>query len=467
MCDTIEDVPIPGETILLMEHLETTPVNADQIREWTAEDPVLTRVLSNVQNEWNANGTDDSMKAYFIRRSELSCHDGVILWGSRVVVPKPGRAALLNYLHEGHPGIVRMKALARSHVWWPGIDSDIEGRVQACSDCQLQRPIPPVAPLHSWDWPDRPWSRIHVDYAGPFIGQMFLIVVDSHSKWLEVIPTNSATSTTTISKLRQIFAAHGLPEMVVSDNGPCFVSDEFATFMSENGIKHVKTSPYHPASNGLAARSVRIFKEGMKKMSNSGGDTMAKLSRFLLAYRSTPQTTTGLSPAELLFNRKVRTKLDLVKPEVRERVMKRQQAQKDYHDTHARDRTFAVGDRVFVKNFYAGPKWKSAEIVAKNGPVSYKVEGENGVVARRHVDHIRQRHCMSVSEPDISQDILDNPIVSSRQAPTTVVETKREAPTSREVGTCQPTPERASEPGSRPQRQRRPPAHLDDFVRPK
>ena len=90
---------------------------------------------------------------------------------------------------------------------------------------------------------------------------MFLIVIDAYSKWLEVHCMKSTTSNATIEKLREIFATHGLPAILVSDNGSNFTSSEFKEFMKRNGIKHIKVTPYHPASNGLAERAVRVFKK--------------------------------------------------------------------------------------------------------------------------------------------------------------------------------------------------------------
>ena len=123
-----------------------------------------------------------------------------------------------------------MKGPARSVVWWPGIDSDIEKKVKSCHLCQQNQKSPAKAPLHPWEWPNRPWSRIHVDYAGPFLGKMFLITVDAYSKWMEVQLVPTATSHNTIQKLRSIFATHGLPEVLVSDNGTAFTSVEFQDF---------------------------------------------------------------------------------------------------------------------------------------------------------------------------------------------------------------------------------------------
>ena len=113
-----------------------------------------------------------------------------------------------------------MKTLARSYLWWPGLDAGIERKVKSCEVCQLHSAAPAAAPLkfHPWEWPEKPWSRIHIDHARPFMGQLFLIVIDAYSEWIEVYSTSSTSAIATIEKLRQDFAAHGLPGMVVSDN---------------------------------------------------------------------------------------------------------------------------------------------------------------------------------------------------------------------------------------------------------
>ena len=135
---------------------------------------------------------------------------------------------VLQELHSTHPGIQRMKSIGRSHVWWPGIDGDIENMVKACTACQQVKQAPAMAPLHPWIWPSRPWQRVHVDFAGPFLGSTYLIAVDAHSKWPEVQEMKSTTAAKTIEVLRHLFARFGLPEQLVSDNGPQFVAEEFA-----------------------------------------------------------------------------------------------------------------------------------------------------------------------------------------------------------------------------------------------
>ncbi|XP_056144368.1 uncharacterized protein K02A2.6-like [Lampris incognitus] len=183
-----------------------------------------------------------------------------LTWGTRVVVPPKLRPRVINELHTAHPGVVRMKSLARSYVWWPGIDSQIELQAKSCHSFQRSQREPSLAPLHPWMWPSSPWERIHVDFAGPFEGHMYLVVVDAHSKWPEVQIMDSTTASKTITVLRGLFSRHGLPHILVSDNGPQFCSEEFATFLKANGVKHIRSAPYHPATNGLAERFVQTFK---------------------------------------------------------------------------------------------------------------------------------------------------------------------------------------------------------------
>jgi transposase InsO family protein len=192
-----------------------------------------------------------------------------------------------------------MKALARSYIWWPKMDSEIEAKVRDCIICQKERKLPLKAMLHPWEWPGQPWYRVHIDYAGPIQGKWILVIVDAHSKYIEGHITASTASNTTISKLRQSFATHGLPRVLVSDNATSFTSREFQAFCQNNGIKHICSSAFHPASNGLAERGVQTVKYGIKKI--PGADMDTRLYRFLARYRVTPQSTTGQAPAELLI----------------------------------------------------------------------------------------------------------------------------------------------------------------------
>ena len=123
---------------------------------------------------------------------------------------------------------------------------------------------PSTALVHPREWPSSPWQRIHIDFAGPFLGCMFLIVVDAHSRWLEIEKMDTMTSTKTIEKLQNLFARYSVPSQLVSDNGPKFKSEEFQMFLKRNGFECLTSAPYHPASNGLAERWVQSFKSATK-----------------------------------------------------------------------------------------------------------------------------------------------------------------------------------------------------------
>ena len=241
--------------------IESLPMNVDQVRKATRKDPILSRVLQFVMTGWTDKQNELETTHHFSKRHEITVADGCLLWGIRVIIPTQLRERVLHELHTGHAGIVRMKSLVRLHVWWPNLDKDIATIVQQCNDCQTSRNKPQPAPLHPWDWPKMPWQRIHIDFARPFMGKMFLIVVDSHLKWIEVEVMSSITSEATIEKLRDMFARHGIPQQLVSDNGSQFTSQEFSDFMKRNGIKHTLVAPYHPRSNGQGERFVQTFKQ--------------------------------------------------------------------------------------------------------------------------------------------------------------------------------------------------------------
>ena len=253
--DTPSTVPMPAETVHLLNFLSSARITPTLIAEQSARDSVLSKVLRYLEMGW-PDTIDDDLRPYHNRRNELSLEQGCVLWGNRVVIPRNLQPEVLEMLHEGHIGIVKTKSFARRYVYWPGIDKDIE---------QSTRPSPGPAPLHPWGVPSRPWSRVHIDYAGPLPGnKMVLVIIDAHSKWIEAFVTGTATSSSTIEKLRISFSTHGLPDTVVSDNGTCFTSKEFKAFMEQNGVRHITVAPYHPSSNGLAEKAVNIVKDGLK-----------------------------------------------------------------------------------------------------------------------------------------------------------------------------------------------------------
>ena len=357
-------------------------LSAQEVETATRRDSTLGRVLTYVRSGWPS-VTEPEFRAFKQRQEELSTDGDCLMWGGRVVVPEKLRNRVLQELHAGHLGAGKMKQLARRYVWWPGLDSELESLARDCGDCVEKRAAPPKASLHPWEPTKGPWERVHVDFAGPFQGSMFLVVHDSYSKWLEVIPMKATSAERTVQELRTLFARLGLPKQIVSDNGPQFTSGEFAEFMRQNGIRHIRVAPYHPSSNGAAEKAVQTVKNSLKASIQDGQSLATRLARFLMTYRTTPQVATGKSPAELLYGRTLRTRFDLLRPD-------RTQMVSDYQQRMAETaggsrRSFGLGEDVWARSF-SGQKWRRGRVAAQTGPVSYEVDVGDACWSR-HADH--------------------------------------------------------------------------------
>ena len=381
----------------MISYVDELPITAGDLASGTRKDPVLARVYDFTLHGWPQSVEDPLLQPYFSRRDELSADQGCVLWGLRVVIPGMYRDRLLDELHQEHHGICRMKSLARGYLWWPGLDADIAQRVSGCQVCAAVSKLPPKAPLHPWKWPTKPWERIHIDFFEKD-RSTFLIVIDAYSKWLEVIPMTSTSSLKTIEVLRSLFARFGLPEEVVSDNGPQLSSEEFAQFLKQNGVKFTRVPPYHPASNGAAERSVQTTKVVLAKqvldVKTSKLSLQHRLANFLIMYRSTPHTVTGQSPAQLFLGRQIRNCFTLLKPNLSKAVEEQQLKQKQYHDEgRVKCREFKLNDVVLVRNWRRGvERWIPGRITQVKGPRTYLVRCGNQV-RFVHIDHLKSTGC--------------------------------------------------------------------------
>ena len=244
--------------------------------------------------------------------------DGCLVWGRRVVIPHIFHQQLLKELHFNHISMSRMKALSRSYLWWPQLDKEIEQIVKNCHQCKATAANPPAAPAHPWIVPQNPWERVHVDHA-QWKRWLLFVAVDAFSKWPEVFIVNSTSASQAIDRLHTIFATHGLPVTLVSDNGPPFSSTDFKNFMSSKGILHKRVPPYHPSSNGLAENMVRSLKQALNKTHRTNS-MESKIAKFLTTYRATPHSVTGRALVELLVGKLPRVRLSLIHPCVSQRV---------------------------------------------------------------------------------------------------------------------------------------------------
>ena len=216
-------------------------IRAKEIEVESSADPEMTSLRKAVRTgDWSH---PDVIKYKHVR-DELTCVGKLILRGHRIVIPTHYRQQIMQLAHEGHQGIVKCKQRLREKVWWPAIDKDMERHVKLCQACQIVNVQSTPEPLKPTELPEKPWQQISVDICGPFPGGEFILVaIDYYSRWFEMGILFSITSAKVIGLLERWFASHGIPEVIVSDNGVQFTSQEFRNFMSVNGVVHRKVTP--------------------------------------------------------------------------------------------------------------------------------------------------------------------------------------------------------------------------------
>lgn len=292
------------ETEYLMEinvaQLPASRSRLDEYRDAQASDPVCSAVLNYCQNGWpTKHNVPIAIKPYWKVQSEITTCSNLLLYRNRIVIPEALQTVTLQKLHQGHQGITRCRLRANYSVWWPGLSKRINDLVQKCPECRKDA-TSQREPLLPTKLPDYPWQRVGTDMFA-LKEKNYLLVVDYFSRYPEVIKMKSTTSDSIIEALKAIFSRHGVPETVVSDNGPQYSSREFHEFAKQYSYCHVTSSPHYPQSNGQAERFVKTTK---KLLSNSQDPYMA-----LLSYRTTPLPWCNITPAELLMGRKLRTNL--------------------------------------------------------------------------------------------------------------------------------------------------------------
>lgn len=368
---TPRPVPEP-HGLFLMTGINSPHLTWEQVAEHTANDTELQRVLQWTREGWPRQDPGGQLSPYFRRRDALSLSRGCLMWGVRVVIPPSLRSRALRHLHAAHLGIVKSKALARVLLWWPGLSGQIEEMVAKCPACQATRANAPSLPSTPWPSPEGPWQRLHIDFAGPFHGRHFVILVDAYSGWIDVAEVPGPTAEAAMLFLQNSFRYNGLPYTLVSDNGTAFRSKKFSEFCTFRGIRQLFSAPRHPQSNGRAERAVRSIKEKLEQV--FGENWEQKLDTILDSLRSTPGND-GKSPNDLLMGREIRTILSLVRPKpvtVDQRLMS--------------NLPYATGDSVWYKKFGC-ETWLPARVVELQGNRMARLDVE----ATRHFDQLRHR----------------------------------------------------------------------------
>ncbi|UYV70088.1 hypothetical protein LAZ67_7001756 [Cordylochernes scorpioides] len=272
-----------------------------KIFEAQQEDTTLKAVVNYLEQGWPDKKMSQALLSYWHVKDELGVQNGLLMRSCRFVIPASMKLEILDKLHAGHFGITKTRLRARETVWWPGISEEIAETVRKCSVC-IQEAVSKHEPLIPTNFPTRPWQKIGMDLF-KFENKWYLVVIDYYSRFPEVVQLDRLTASVVVRNCKSIFARHGIPETVVSDNGTQFgAAREFANFARQYGFTHVTSSPRFPQSNGMAEAGVKIAKLNLKKNQDP--------SLGLLEYRSTPLEN-GYSPAELLMGRKLRTTLPI------------------------------------------------------------------------------------------------------------------------------------------------------------
>ena len=367
----------------------------------SAEDPELNLIKECVRTgDWSK----CNVPTYLHVKNELCTYGQLLLRGSRLVIPQVLQQNVLELAHEGHQGIVKTKCRLRSKVWWPKVDADAEKLCKSCHGCQAVSEYSTPEPMARALPPSGPWQDCAADILGPLpSGENLLVVVDYYSRYFEVVILKSTTSTKIIASLKPIFARFGVPYTLKTDNGPQLVSEEFEAFLAENGIEHRTTPPLWPQENGEVERQNRTLMKSIQIAQIEGKDWREELQTFLIAYRSTPQITTGATPFYLMFGRKMRSKLPdlrreapVTSEEVRDRDWSRKLSQKDYVDAKRRaaESQVEIGDKVLLRNTKTNklsPNYNPnpCEVLDRRGG-EVTVRNSAGVDIKRNVSFVKK-----------------------------------------------------------------------------
>ena len=441
---------------------ESTPVvlTAKEVERASEEDPELTSVRHYIQSgDWS----QCKMPHFLCVKNELCVLGKLVLRGTRIVIPQSLRKQVLHLAHEGHQGIVKMKSRLRTKVWWPKMDTDAERICKSCHGCQVVSGFCTPEPMQRVEPPTGPWQDVAIDVLGPLpSGESLLVVVDYYSRFFEVVIMRSTTSQKMIEALTPIFVRYGYPFTLKSDNAAQFVSEEFEEFLSKNGIEHRKSPPLWPQANGEVERQNRTLLKVLKIAQVEGKRWKDELNKFLLAYRTTPHSTTGMTPASLMFGRELKTKLPELRPNkslldesIRDRDWNHKLSSKLYADKQ-RNATFnpvVPGDKVLLKNTKSpgklAPKFEPQPytVQTKEGQ-ELTLKADNGTLYRRNSSFVKPYN--TPGEPESSP-----PEQSSREA-----NPPSPAPAMPESSTTSST----AETRSRPTRATKLPGRFKDFV---
>lgn len=369
-----ESTGVDVDRINFLNFDSDSPVQFEDVQKHTFSDGLMCQVYDYVMNGWPAKVNTEIMP-YFLKRKNISTEDRCLYYLNRVIIPEDLRKRVLKRLHECHTGIVRMKMMARSYVWWPMIDQDIENYVGNCLSCQQSQPVSRKPTTTSWPKTNFPFERIHIDFF-EFGAKHVLLISDAHTKYCEAYEMYSTNAISVIDKMIRFFCVFGLPTELVSDNGPPFKSKKFMDFLIDHKIKHTPAPPFHPQSNGQAENAVKTIKQCFFKFVTDleGSLTLKeKIQKFVIYHNNSPSTTTGNSPSGIIFAFKPKTLLDLINIRFKETID--QSGNMNGLNNSFKKFEFEVGQNVmYLNHFKSHVHWIPAKVIKRVSMCTYLIE---------------------------------------------------------------------------------------------
>ncbi|KAL7297757.1 hypothetical protein TKK_0008792 [Trichogramma kaykai] len=320
------------------------------------------------------------VNSYRIFESELCFEDKILLRGHKIVIPEALRSRVLEAAHEGHPGIVSMKARLRTKVWGPKIDREAENFVKCCKGCTLVSAPNLPHPMKRRSLPTKAWTEVAIDYLGPLPSKHYLfVIVDYFSRYKEIKVMTSITASETIKVLKEIFSRLGTPWSITADNAKQLKDcREFDASCLEYDIHLEHTIPYWPQMNGEVERQNRDILKRLKISQLQKPDWKDDLFKYLMMYNSTPHSTTEKSPSELFYNRLFRDELPSAMNIENDRVMV---------DLEVQDKDFEMKMK---GSEYGDRKRRAKENDLRIGEKVYVQNDETGLQQRRNVVHLKR-----------------------------------------------------------------------------
>ncbi|UYV83644.1 K02A2.6-like [Cordylochernes scorpioides] len=391
--DEVDTSYLEGQTESVHMLLVTTDEKIKRLQKETHGDHTLIQLIEYAKNGWPKYKTMvcDEAKPYWQFQDEIHVSDGIVYKGNCIVVPSTLRKEILQVVHSSHQGIAASKEKARSAFYWPGMITQVENEVEKCRTCQEYSRKNPEESRIAHEIPEFPWEKIAVDFM-EVSGTSSILVVDYHSKFVEIRKLSSKRETETIMQLKTIFRTHGIPRTLVSDNGPPFNSTGFKNFAQKYEFKHQTSSPKYPRSNGQVERTIQTIKGLIIKAVKSGRDPNLALMEF----NNTPKYDLP-SPTQMLMGRSVRTLSTYTRQQLKPLfdTTKNYQKLRDHQQKYAGSpkrilRPLEVGDNIMLQERHR--KWVPATVTAKHEtPRSYMVKTPSGSEYRRNRSHLRPR----------------------------------------------------------------------------